>query len=316
MAIVAVPGGTGNVGRSIVEALLASGKHQVKVLSRKPNPILEAEIGAPILAVDYSNVDAITKVLEDNNIDTVISGIAMHSIDGSRPHELEMIRAADKSKTTKRMISSDWGTPVKEEDIGAIPSIIHKWDAQKALNETKDLEWTVFHNGFFLDYWGLPGVKSHMINSPLVNWLDVANNAAAIPGVGNTPALFTHTTDVARFVVASLDLPKWDRATFIYGDKVTWNEMVRYAEEAKGTKFTVTYDSVERMKKGETTELPGQIPLYKYIPKGVMQDYAAIFGLWFDSGAFDLKPEKFLNETFPEIKPMTAKEMLDKAWRK
>jgi uncharacterized protein YbjT (DUF2867 family) len=35
MAIVAVAGGTGNVGRAIVEAILATGKHQVKILSRK-----------------------------------------------------------------------------------------------------------------------------------------------------------------------------------------------------------------------------------------------------------------------------------------
>jgi hypothetical protein len=53
-------------------------------------------------------------VLEDNNIDTVVSGIAMHSPDGSTPNEFELIRAADLSKTTRRLISSGWGTPVKE----------------------------------------------------------------------------------------------------------------------------------------------------------------------------------------------------------
>jgi nucleoside-diphosphate-sugar epimerase len=234
MAIVAVPGGTGNLGRTIVEAILATGKHQVKILSRKPNPALEAEIGAPILGVDYSDVDAIVKVLEDNTIDTVISGIAMHSIDGTPPNEIELIRAADKSKATKRIISSEWGSPVKEEDIGAIPSIIHKWEAQQALDQTTDLEYTVFHNGFFMDYWGIPGVKSNMIRSPLVNWLDVANNAAAIPGEGNTPAVFTHTTDIARFAAASLDLPKWEKEYYVCGDRVTWNEFVRLAEEVKG----------------------------------------------------------------------------------
>jgi hypothetical protein len=55
------------------------------------------------------------KVLEDNNIDTVVSGIAMHSEDGSAPKEIELIRAADLSKATKRLISSEWGVPVKDE---------------------------------------------------------------------------------------------------------------------------------------------------------------------------------------------------------
>ena len=35
MAIIAVAGGTGNVGRAIVDAIVAGGKHQVKILSRK-----------------------------------------------------------------------------------------------------------------------------------------------------------------------------------------------------------------------------------------------------------------------------------------
>jgi nucleoside-diphosphate-sugar epimerase len=35
MAIIAVAGGTGNVGRAIVEAILATGGHEVKILSRK-----------------------------------------------------------------------------------------------------------------------------------------------------------------------------------------------------------------------------------------------------------------------------------------
>ena len=44
---------------------------------------------------------------------------------------------------------------------------------------------------------------------------------------------------------------------------------------------------------------------------------AAAFGLWFEYGVCDLKPTKaFLNETFPEIKPLKVKEMLDQAWRK
>lgn len=35
MVVVAVAGGTGNVGRTIVETLLQSNKHQVIVLARK-----------------------------------------------------------------------------------------------------------------------------------------------------------------------------------------------------------------------------------------------------------------------------------------
>lgn len=67
---------------------------------------------------------------------------------------------------------------------------------------------------------------------------------------------------------------------------------------------------------GQVTELPGQVPLYQFFPKSLLQNYVAAFGLWFEDGHFDLKPTKFLNETFPEIKPLKVKEMLDKAWKK
>jgi hypothetical protein len=73
---------------------------------------------------------------------------------------------------------------------------------------------------------------------------------------------------------------------------------------------------VEKMKIGQVTELPGQIPLYHTIPKPVLDRLSAAFGLWFEEGLFDPKTAKFLNETFPEIKPLTVKEMLDKAWKK
>lgn len=63
---------------------------------------------------------------------------------------------------------------------------------------------------------------------------DIANNAAAIPGSGDVPAVFTHTSDVARFVAASLDLDHWDSVHYVIGDRVTWNEFLRLAEEAKG----------------------------------------------------------------------------------
>ncbi len=78
----------------------------------------------------------------------------------------------------------------------------------------------------------MPVVQSHM--RPLTMVLDIANDAAAILGSGNVPVTFTHTRDVAKFVAASLDLDEWDRETFVTGEKVTLNELLRLAEEAKG----------------------------------------------------------------------------------
>lgn len=97
----------------------------------------------------------------------------------------------------------------------------------------QNLETTFVQNGFVLDYWGVPGLPTHMATAPLV--LDMEHNAAAIPGSGNTPVIFTHTRDLAKFVALMLDQDKWDPVTYALGDRVTWNEFLRLAEEAKGT---------------------------------------------------------------------------------
>lgn len=59
-----------------------------------------------MLAIDYSNIDAIVRVLEENKIDTVISTLGSEAgIDA----ELALIEAASKSSTTNRFIPSNWG---------------------------------------------------------------------------------------------------------------------------------------------------------------------------------------------------------------
>jgi hypothetical protein len=98
----------------------------------------------------------------------------------------------------------------------------------------------------FTDYFLTPNVPSYF--PPLAFAIDFANNTAAIPGSGNVPAVFTHTWDVARYVAPMLDSPKWKKRSYIIGEKLTWNEFLEIAEEAKGVKFEVVYDGLGRVK--------------------------------------------------------------------
>ena len=70
------------------------------------------------------------------------------------------------------------------------------------------------------------------------------------------------------------------------------------------------------MRRRQVTELPAHVAAYAFIPKEVFQGVASTFGLWFEEGDFDPKPERFLNDAFPEIKTMKVKEMLDEAWKR
>lgn len=73
---------------------------------------------------------------------------------------------------------------------------------------------------------------------------------------------------------------------------------------------------MEKLKRGETTELPSQVPAYHFFPKELYHGMAATFGLWSEDGVMNFKPETSLNEQFPEVETSTVKDFLQAAWGK
>ncbi|KAM0202706.1 hypothetical protein ACHAPA_012289 [Fusarium lateritium] len=313
-SVVAVSGGTASLGRAITEAIVALGKYEVIVLSRKENPGLEKTLGVRIVPVDYSSVSSIIEVLEKNNIDTLVSAIGLGG--SALPDaELPLIQAAEQSSVTKRFIASVFGATYGKESTSRQSSFYPatgKILSREELETTKSLEWTAVLNGFFLDYFGMPKVTSYLQPTTLV--LDIANNSAGIPGSGDVPVVFTHSFDVARYTARLLGLDKWEKESYVIGDKLTWNEFLKLAEEAKGTKFNVTYDSVEQLREGKITELPAHKYAYDFVPKEVLQSMLAYFGTMFENGQFDFKSKKTLNDAFPDIEPLTAEKILEQGW--
>lgn len=113
MVNVAIAGGTGAIGRTLIEVLSTQTKHQAFILSRKaPSP--EETPLAPTFEVDYSDVDALKTFLEEHDIHTVISafGITATSLATS---QLNLIKAADLSSATKRFIPSSFAMRYPEE---------------------------------------------------------------------------------------------------------------------------------------------------------------------------------------------------------
>ncbi|RYC58603.1 hypothetical protein CHU98_g7601 [Xylaria longipes] len=319
MPVIAVAGGTGGIGRTIVEEILTAGKHEVKILSRQPNPELEASIGATVLAVDYSNIKALAQVLEDNNVHTLISALTFN-VQGGVPPEVQLVLAADASKTTKRYVANNWGVPIQEGDDLRMPPMALRVKALIALKQAENLEYTSFHTGVFLDYWFVPAVRSHM--KPAIMVLDIFHSAAAIPGSGDIPIAFTHTSDVAKYVAAALDLEKWEPAYNLSADKVTWNEFLNLIENVRGTKFNVAYDDLEKLKAGQelkagqVTELPAQVNADLFGAGDSYRKYLAVGHLLMASGKYDFNEGKSAKDAFPEIKPKTVKSLLEAVWKK
>ena len=105
-------------------------------------------------------------------------------------------------------------------------------DNAEALKKT-DLQWTRVVNGFFLDYWGMPFLKTYL--NPFPWAVDVANGkATAIPGTGNEVLSMTYSFDLARFIVKLLEKPDWPEFSALVGEDVTFNQIVQWAEQARG----------------------------------------------------------------------------------
>ncbi|KAJ6107190.1 hypothetical protein N7523_008513 [Penicillium sp. IBT 18751x] len=309
MVIVAVAGGTGKLGRTIAETVEQSPNHKAIILSRQ---VSSPEIlNIPVYTIDYNDAEELVALLEAEFVHTVISTMQVHSTE-SGASEISLARAANQSRTTKRFISSEWSVPVPDPRLYLPQQDIR--NATIAELRTLDLEWTTVYNGLIMDPFGMPHIKSYM--GPVGIHIDMLHKAAAIPGSGEAKMMFSYSVDIAGFVVAALDLDRWDTQMFCYSDISTYNDVLELAERNTGTKFQVTYDSIDKLEKGEMTELPSHTMIYSRMPKAAAQHRFSRFGLYSIYGFFNVPDgKKTLNDVFPQIVTTTVADIMG-AWKR
>ncbi|RTE68883.1 hypothetical protein BHE90_016741 [Fusarium euwallaceae] len=287
-ARIAVAGGAGGLGKSIVEAIRKASKHHVVILSRHEQQDPTAVV------IDYSSVQNLKSILERENVDTVISTIGAYT-QVHHQSQLNLIEAAELAPSVKRFIPSEFGFKIGPEHVDRSPSFPFKIDTVHRL-ERSPLEFTLIHTGVYLFHLGL--------------------NLAAIPGDGNRILAFTHTKDVGEFVSLVLDLPKWERRYYGYADRLTLNDVVKVIEEVKGVKLDVTYDSRDALNRGECTLLPGptesEFRDSKFDGQVLFRAYLAKLGSIVDDGLADLDAPVPIKETFPTYHPLTVRGAVEK----
>ncbi|KAL2819827.1 pyridoxal phosphate-dependent transferase [Aspergillus granulosus] len=300
MTIIAVAGGTGAVGKTIVDVLTEL-KHEVFVLTRKAranDPILTR---AKQVEIDYSDIGALTRALEDYNIHTIISAISLYSEEDSTS-QLNLIKAADNAKPTERFIPSEYSF-IQTEDIKFF------LDAVSLLQST-NLQFTRVIPGFFMDYWAMPHVRSHLHHFTF--GVDMATCTGVIPGDGNDKIGMTYTYDMAAFIAQLLASKTWEEFSVIVGDEVTYNELVQLGEEVRGRKFKVIYDSPEKVMEGNVT-LPPQPDDVGYSQQELVETTALVDRLVL-AKVFDFPADIRANGRFPDLKLVKVRELVTKAW--
>ncbi|KAJ5824253.1 hypothetical protein N7447_006593 [Penicillium robsamsonii] len=304
MTVIAVAGGTGGVGRTIVEKLLSS-KFDVVVLSRSEF----ASQNIQNVQINYDDIPSMAHELERHNIHTIISAIGLVS-DETSQSQLNLIEAAEMAASTKRFIPSEYSFVQTKELLPIDPSIQYWLDAADRL-KASGLQYTRVIPGFFMDYWGMPHVQTYL--QPFTFGIDISSGTAAIPGDGNNVICMTYTYDMATYLVKVLNLEEWPEFSVIVGDEVTYNQLLAMAEEFTGKKFKVTYDSLEQIKTGDVS-VPPQ-PEGMECSSDELKEVTALVSRLTVNNVFRL-PDDRLNPRFPEVKPITMRQFLHNAWNR
>jgi NmrA-like family len=324
MPSIAIAGGASpSLGRSLVQGILTLAPHwKITILSRPSSsvpswlsPILESG-RANLRRVNYADHAALVSALRSVGAHTVISALGFtfsSSSDGSWFSTQIALLTAAVEAGVKRFAPSEFGAGVHATPmVEAISGSVRVWKAC----EEAGLEWTRYECGLFMNYLGF-GVPSHGPGGEGLReealsgrekdgeWFYYTSECRAelpIKADGTFPRItMTAIEDVGKFVAKSLDLPpgSWETTSYMVGETLRMDEVVRIAEKVMGKKWEVETVSAE--------ELEARI-------EGLESKEDAGEKMWAQlalCNTSDLEGKGWLegrlNGLFPDVRPLTVK---------
>ncbi|KAH8745960.1 hypothetical protein BGZ57DRAFT_836676 [Hyaloscypha finlandica] len=231
MVKIAVAGGSGQVGQEVVDALVATKRHEIVTLSRNAAAGDSAN-GVTWRAVNYDDKSQLIESLR--GIHTVLS---FTQVMDYTPQE-NLIDAAI-AAGVKRFAPSQWGSASTIDMPWWAGKDKIKEYLEKVNENGKVLEYSLFQPGLFLDYLATP-YKTAKYVEPLNTMIDFQNRRAII--VDGYDAIMTYTTvkDLAAVVTMAVDLDgEWPVIGGIRGNRVSISQILKIGEKLRGRAFTV-----------------------------------------------------------------------------
>ncbi|KEF51152.1 uncharacterized protein A1O9_12766 [Exophiala aquamarina CBS 119918] len=250
MVLVAVAGGSSpTLGRSIVTAILATGKHEGVILSRKRLDATEAPAslyGAPVIYVDYGSKEQLASALKD--VHTLISVLKIADPKDMINQHLNLLEACIAANVS-RFAPSDWSLgPLSHSQVDLLANKDELWKVCAHVAEKYGIACADFQTGGFMNYFAqgktftsekdkefaLGGLEDDL----MLEYIDIPNGKLAIPlGASGQPSkiTMTHLDDVGKFVAAAVDLPLqvWQGHLGIAGDSFSFEEAAELLEGKK-----------------------------------------------------------------------------------
>ena len=260
MSTIAVAG-LGDVAKYIVEelnALVSSGQSlKIVLLSRESRPWFDQQPNIIFRITDYS-VASLIKHLAD--VDVIISLIHSNDRFYNDAHEA-IIVACKASLRCKRFIPSECGGNIEQFPEHPEFYVPTHGAIRKLLEEQNEIEYTLFNQGWFMDYF-IPADRSYMKRILPVWPLDLEKETIRIPGTGDEPITFTAARDTAKALARlATSNSKWEKYTYIAGETTTWKEVIKLIEQIyPDKKLKITHKSLEELRQDRAKHLHDKDP--------------------------------------------------------
>ncbi|GAB1318521.1 Oxidoreductase BOA1 (Fragment) [Madurella fahalii] len=307
--------GAGQVGREIIDGLVAAGKHEIVVLSRKDATPDQAIKGTTWLKVDYRDIKSLVRSLQ--GVHTVLSCVAVY-MDTDNMCQKALIDASIEAGV-KRFAPSEWALSTVNrmgEDDGK--AAIEKYLEAKN-KDKKVIEYCLFQTGAFLNY--LAGSRrTAKYLEPLVTTVDVDNCRAMVPG--GSHHLISHVTiqDVVNIVVKAVDYEgEWPKIGGINGATVSIADEIAIYEKVTDKSFQVDVLDIKDLEAGvlKSSWSPVfDVPALRHLDEATKREaskQALIkYLLAFADGSAVVSDE--WNQIFPDYKFTGLEEFMTKVW--
>ncbi|EEP79746.1 predicted protein [Uncinocarpus reesii 1704] len=243
MVNVAIAGSNG-LAQFIANFLSTKTCHQFIILSRFPKPTLVSK-GWQVLEVDYANNSKLRYTL--TGVDVVISTISGQA-------ETALITAAAQVNV-RRFMPSEFEGPPSLRSFSSLPDRGNSTSI--SLLQQYGMEYTVFTCGVFYERFAPGGMAAFQIGQGtridregeyLINLRSMTAEIPYLSDGRNSFICMTSAQDVARAVVAAIDLPRWPTEIRMFGDRVSLTGLVGIVERVSGQELKKSFVSVESLR--------------------------------------------------------------------
>ncbi|KAI0850699.1 NAD(P)-binding protein [Daldinia vernicosa] len=232
MVKVVIASASSALAREVIDALVASKKHDIIALVRKDPAQFPALPGVEWVKTAYDDKSELVRLFK--GVEAVICFLAVH-LDKDNATQKLLIDASIEAGV-RRYAPSEWATGIKlESSLDAISWYAGKIEISRyleKLNEKKKvIEYTRFQVGTFTNYLGHPHKTANHVHTLPFLFDFESQHAVAIEGSLDDVIVWTTVQDIAGVVARAVEYEgEWPTIGGISGTKATIGELLRLAE--------------------------------------------------------------------------------------